>query len=48
MIMVIFRVHLSLEGMRKAAVTQTGANDARRIIWAKGTSFLYFLHIFFY
>ena len=32
----IFKFYLSVEGTRKAVMTQTGPNNARHVIWAVG------------
>jgi len=39
MISVIFRLYLSNKCLRSPAMTQTGPNDARRVVWATGMSF---------
>ena len=31
----------------EAATTTTGPNDAKRVVWAFGVSFLFFLRVFF-
>ena len=30
---------MSLEGRRRAAMTETGSNDTKRVVWAVGMSF---------
>ena len=47
MIYVILRFCLHTQGMRKAMMKKTGPNDARHVVWAKGTFFFsFFFHAF--
>ena len=35
------------EGMRRAAIKETGSNDAKRVVWAVGMTFFFFFHFLY-